>query len=65
MESIDTMKIDKMAFSVAAGFDAKDEIEYWRSRTPAERINAVEIMREINYGPSYSRSIQRFFEIAR
>jgi hypothetical protein len=65
MESIDTMKIDTTAFSVAAGFNAKIKNEYWRSRTPEERINAVEIMREINYGSSYSRSIQRFFEIAR
>lgn len=61
---IDTMKIDTTAFSVATGFDVLDEIEYWRSRTPEERLNAVEIMRQINYGASYPRSIQRFFEIA-
>ena len=56
-------KIDTMAFSVSKGFSISEEIEYWQSKTPEERLNAVEHMRQINYGDSYTRHIQRFFEV--
>jgi len=57
-------KIDKTAFAVASLFDQSDEKSYWLSRTPYERLEAVELMRQIIYGydPSVTR-LQRVLEI--
>jgi hypothetical protein len=56
--------VDKTAFSIASLFDESDEKSYWRSKTPTERLQAVEHMRQVIYGyePSSIR-FQRFFEI--
>jgi hypothetical protein len=66
MSTIDSFyKLDKTAFSVVSLFDESDEKEYWLSKTPYERLLAVEFMRQISYGydPSTAR-LQRVFEIA-
>jgi hypothetical protein len=45
-------RIDRTAFSVVSSFeeaDAEDDA-YWRSRTPAERLAHLELLRRINYG---------------
>ena len=57
-------KIDKSAFSIGSIHDEGDEKEYWLSKSPQERIEAIEIMWQIIYGynPSTNR-LQRFFEI--
>lgn len=57
-------KMDRTAFAVAALDDESDEKEYWLSKTPYERLLAVEFMRQIAYGydPSSER-LQRVFEI--
>jgi len=66
---MDTMasmpKMDKTAFSVASLFDESDEKTYWLSKTPYERLQAVELMRQVIYGykPASIR-LQRFFEVA-
>jgi hypothetical protein len=56
--------MDKTAFSVASLSDESDEKVYWSSKTPYERLQAVELMRQVIYGykPSSTR-LQRFFEI--
>ncbi len=64
MIKLDKMKIDTTVLSISSDFDPSDDIEYWRSKTHEERLNAVEVMRQINYGTSYPRIIQRIFEIA-
>jgi hypothetical protein len=57
--------MDKTAFSVtslsAAGVEEK---AYWLSRTPEERLEALEFLRQIAYGydPSSAR-LQRVLEI--
>ncbi len=58
-------KMDKTAFSVASLEDEPDGKEYWNSKTPYERLLAVEFLRQISYGydPSTAR-LQRVFEIA-
>ncbi|MEJ2647502.1 MAG: hypothetical protein P8016_03715 [Sedimentisphaerales bacterium] len=58
-------KLDRTAFSVGSVFDESDEKAYWLSKTPEERLEAVELMRQIIYGydPSTTR-LQRVFEIA-
>ncbi|MBC8459838.1 MAG: hypothetical protein H8D67_17745 [Deltaproteobacteria bacterium] len=62
---IDTLRMDKTAFSVTSLFDESDEKAYWLSKTPDERLEAMELMRQIIYGynPSSCR-LQRVFEIA-
>ena len=65
MKAIDTSKMDKSAFSVASTFEESDDKEYWQSKTPQERLQAVELMRQINYGydPTTTR-LQRVLEVA-
>ena len=60
-----TARMDKTAFSVASLFDEPDEKTYWLSKTPYERLQAVELMRQVVYGykPAAAR-LQRFFEVA-
>jgi hypothetical protein len=57
--------VDRTAFSVASLADESDEKAYWLSRTPEERLEALEIMRQIVYGydPTTTR-FQRILEIA-
>ena len=60
----DIFRMDKSKLSVTSLFDKSDDKEYWLSKTPQERIAAIELMRQINYGydPAISR-LQRVFEI--
>ena len=57
-------KIDRSAFSVGSLYDKSETKTYWLSRTPEERLQAVELMRQIIYGydPSTTR-LQRVFEV--
>lgn len=66
MDNTDAIfKMDKTAFSVASLYDESDEKAFWRSKTPYERLQAVELMRQIIYGydPSTAR-LQRVLEVA-
>jgi len=58
-------RIDKTAFSVDSLFDESDEKAYWLSRTPLERLQAIEIMRQVVYAydPATAR-LQRVLTIA-
>jgi hypothetical protein len=64
--TLHSMKIDRKALSVASLLEPSDEKAYWLSRTPYERLEAAELMRQIVYGydPSTTR-LQRVLEIAR
>jgi hypothetical protein len=57
-------KLDRSAFQVASLDEASDEKAYWLAKTPDERLEAVEQMRQILYGydPSTTR-LQRVIEI--
>ena len=57
------LKIDRKAFSVGSLTDPSDEKAYWLSRTPAERLRQVEILRRINYGHRAAARLQRVLEI--
>lgn len=67
MRVIDSFRVDKEAFSVMSSFEEADEVDkaYWHSKTPQERMAALELMRQINYGydPTTER-LQRVLEIA-
>jgi hypothetical protein len=45
-----SLKLDKTAFSITTLSDESDEKVYWLSRTPHERLQHIEILRQINYG---------------
>lgn len=63
---IEEQSIDRSAFEIASLTDESDERIYWWAKTPAERLIALELMRQIVYGydPSTTR-LQRVFEITR
>ncbi len=43
-------RMDKTAFSVISLSEKSSDREYWLSKTPQERLAALELMRQINYG---------------
>jgi len=59
-------KIDKSSFSVISLFDIADEKEYWLSKTPLERLEAVEILRQRVYGYNpFTTRLQRVLSITK
>ncbi len=65
MDRLDSVKIDRKAFSVGSLLEPSDEKAYWLSKSPHERLQAAELMRQVVYGydPSTTR-LQRVLEIA-
>lgn len=66
MQKRDELRVDRSAFSVVSRDQEHDDIKrYWRSKTPYERLEAVEMTRQILYGydPATTR-LQRVLEIA-
>ena len=61
----ESFKLDRNAFSVTTLQEQDSDVEYWKSKTPKERILAVEFLRQLNYGydPATER-LQRDFEFA-
>jgi hypothetical protein len=58
-------RMNKNAISVVSLEEAdNDEMEYWLSKTPYERLNALETLRQIFYGysPATTR-LQRVLEV--
>lgn len=67
MRGIDTFKMDKATFSVLSSFEEADAADktYWHSETPQERLAALELMRQINYGyDPITKRLQRVLEVA-
>lgn len=57
-------KLDRTKFSVANLTDRSDEMEYWLSKTPQERWDAAEVLRQIAYGYDLATTkLQRVLEI--
>jgi hypothetical protein len=57
-------KLDRTHFSVAKLSDS-DEKAYWLSKSPAERLEAVELMRQMIYGYDPTRTrLQRVLTVA-
>lgn len=56
--------IDRHTLSVASLHDKCEDVRYWLSKTPVERLRAIEQMRQIIYGyePATQR-LQRVFEV--
>ena len=66
MRAIDAFKMNKEKFSVLSSFEEADAADkaYWHSKTPQERLEALELMRQINYdyNPATLR-LQRVLEV--
>ena len=65
--TIDTnhLKVDKTKMVISSLDEPADEIVYWSTKTPIERMAAIELMRQIIYGydPTSTR-LQRVLTIA-
>ena len=66
MSDVPSIRLDKTAFSVTSLHEESDDKAYWLSRTPAERLEAAELMRQVNYGydPTTAR-LQRVLEVVK
>lgn len=59
-------RMDKTAFSVVPLAQADDELEYWLTKTPLERLQAVELIRQTLYGyTGTTPRLQRLLTVAR
>jgi hypothetical protein len=65
MDAVNHARLDRAAFEIVSLDEEGDDRNYWRSRTPDERMEALELMRQIIYGydPATTR-LQRVFEVA-
>jgi hypothetical protein len=64
MDRFDFPKVRRDVFTVGSLFDQSDEKEYWLSKTPEERLEAVELMRQIIYGDEAAKRLDKnVFEI--
>jgi hypothetical protein len=65
MQEVKIPRLDKSTFTVVSLTDNTGEKDFWLSKSPYERLEAVEMMRKILYGydPLTTR-LQRFFEVA-
>jgi hypothetical protein len=43
-------RMDKTAFAVVSLAEADDELDYWLTKSPLERLQAVELIRQTLYG---------------
>jgi len=48
------LRMDRSALAVANLHDESDEKAYWQTKSPAERLAALELMRQILYGYEYA-----------
>lgn len=57
-------RVDRSVLSIGRLDDESDEKSYWRSKTPDERLAAVEFLRQVAYGydPATER-LQRVLEV--
>jgi hypothetical protein len=64
-DELDDYRVDRSVFTVASLTDASDERAYWHAQTPAERLRALELMRQVMYGVDSSTGrLQRVLEVA-
>lgn len=64
LKGIANLRVDRTKFSVVSLTDPPDDREYWLSRTPQERFEAAELLRQSVYGydPATAR-LQRVLEV--
>ena len=56
--------VDRSVITVGSVFEESDEKAFWLSKTPLERLEAVELYREIAFGyDPFTTRLQRVLEI--
>jgi len=61
---LDALRMDKTAFSVISLKDAGNDKEFWRTQSPAARLQALELMRQVMYGyDPISDRVERVFTV--
>jgi hypothetical protein len=61
---LESIRLDKTAFSVVRLEDESDEKEFWRTQPPAARLEALELMRQVMYGyDPISDRLERVLEV--
>ena len=64
MDDFDSLRVDRTTMETGRMSDKKSDREYWLSKTPDERFEALELLRQIAYGydPATAR-LQRVLEV--
>ena len=61
---MDLTRLDKTAISIGPVDDSAERRAFWHSRTPEERLEAMEQIRELNYGAeACTARLQRVLEV--
>jgi hypothetical protein len=56
--------IDRKAFNIISIHDDDSDLEYWKNRTPHQRLKSLEMTRQILYGYGHSHSrFQRVYKV--
>jgi hypothetical protein len=64
MGKFDFPKVRRDVFKVMSLSQPSDDKEYWLSKTPEERLEAVELMRRIIYGDEAAKRLRKdVFEV--
>lgn len=65
MNLVDQVRLDRSVFEVGSLDDEDPDKAYWQSKSPQERMEALELLRQIIYGydPATTR-LQRVLEVA-
>lgn len=59
------LRVDRRQMSIRKLTSVSDDVDYWKSRSPSDRLAYVEFLRLINYGENaVSGRLKRVFEIA-
>lgn len=63
-DPVRSSKMDKTAVTVTSLADEPPDAAFWRSKTPPERLAAMEFMRTVNYGyDATSARLQRVLTV--
>lgn len=64
-ESVPMFRLDRTAFAVGTLAGQDDDGAFWRTKSPDERMAALEYLRRMAYGPAATARIQRVLEVVR
>jgi hypothetical protein len=65
MKAVDSFCLNKSALTVTSLSDEAEEREYWSQKSPEERWQAIEQMRQIIYGyDPFTSRLQRVLTLA-
>jgi hypothetical protein len=64
-DSRDDYRLDRTAFSVVPLDEQDDDGAYWATKTPEERMRALEFLRWMAYGDAATARIQKVFSVGK